>query len=391
MILGFEDEFETKFDELNNKVKSDFGENDYYISIEEIVKTNAIVLDKTGTIKATNVQYLSNTSNLPQYLKNYVDDLIKSDIKSNFYEHTFKFTNKKVILYVGILSNEDIIIMEQDLYFLSEAKDSANKLNVAVSGLLILLGTIISIPLSIHLTRPILQINDLVNEIKDLKFDKKLNISNKDEIGDLANSINFIALKLRTTLDKLDQKNKQLLDEQNLLINLNTQLQHSSETDALTKLSNRLKIDKDLEHCRNNFKNSQKDFSIILLDIDFFKKVNDNYGHLVGDEVLKEFAHILKSNTRETDLVGRWGGEEFIIILQNTPISKAYNKAESIRKIIELYNFDTVNRITVSMGVGSYNSIMDIDQLMSKIDNALYKAKENGRNQVQIIASKTIE
>lgn len=119
-----------------------------------------------------------------------------------------------------------------------------------------------------------------------------------------------------------------------------------------------------------------------MLDIDHFKAVNDTYGHNTGDMVLQEFAKILQSTCRETDTVGRWGGEEFLIICPDTDRRAALTLAETIRANIEANDFPGVEQVTASLGVGLCQPDDNIDTVMERTDAALYQAKANGRNQV---------
>jgi diguanylate cyclase (GGDEF)-like protein len=163
----------------------------------------------------------------------------------------------------------------------------------------------------------------------------------------------------------------------------NAEITKLSLTDKLTQLSNRMKLDMTLEELKKLFKRYHQTFSVILLDVDHFKKVNDQYGHLVGDEVLKTISHILSSNIRSTDVAGRWGGEEFLVVVPNSDIDNAYQLAEKIRLAIENKEFPVVERVTVSIGVSTYQRDETISELVSRADNALYAAKNAGRNMVK--------
>lgn len=160
-------------------------------------------------------------------------------------------------------------------------------------------------------------------------------------------------------------------------------LEKLSENDSLTQIYNRYKIDQILQNEINRSLRSKEYFSIILIDIDHFKSVNDTYGHQVGDSVLVEFANILKSNIRSTDMVGRWGGEEFIIICLDTDIHGAVQLAESIRKKIYTFHFTKIKNASASFGVAvfSYNDTQTT--LIDKADKALYEAKNDGRDCVK--------
>jgi len=154
-------------------------------------------------------------------------------------------------------------------------------------------------------------------------------------------------------------------------------------TDALTGLNNRMKLDEVLENEVNRAQRYQSTFSIIMLDIDYFKKVNDTYGHLVGDEVLKKVADLLKRTFRKTDVPGRWGGEEFLILLPQQDRIRACMIAERLRAAIEASEFPDVGTITSSFGVTEHASEDTVENLIKRADDALYRAKELGRNRVE--------
>lgn len=162
----------------------------------------------------------------------------------------------------------------------------------------------------------------------------------------------------------------------------------ASIKDGLTGLLNRIAIDELLEKSFSRAVEGNNDLSIVMVDVDFFKKFNDNFGHQSGDNVLKLIAGTLKKLSRPFDHVGRYGGEEFIVILNNTDLPQAVVYAERIRSEIEELGKLLVNRypglaLTVSAGVSSYEkSIKNSEVLIGKADKALYRAKETGRNRV---------
>jgi diguanylate cyclase (GGDEF)-like protein/PAS domain S-box-containing protein len=159
-------------------------------------------------------------------------------------------------------------------------------------------------------------------------------------------------------------------------------IENISETDKLTQLYNRIKLDRSLENEFNRFKRNKSIFSLILVDIDFFKSVNDTFGHQVGDKVLIQISKILKENCRKIDILGRWGGEEFLIICVNTDILGACNLAEKLRKNIEEFEFDIVKHKTISLGVSQIIENDNIESLIKRVDNNLYQAKRSGRNKI---------
>lgn len=152
--------------------------------------------------------------------------------------------------------------------------------------------------------------------------------------------------------------------------------------DTLTKIYNRSffldKLDDELTYSSRY----QVPFSIVIFDIDHFKRFNDTFGHLKGDEVLVAVCDIVKLNIRKTDIFARWGGEEFVILLPNTPIDKAEVLAQNLRKLIETLSLVDVESVTASFGISEYKA-GDVEKtIFHRADEALYKAKENGRNQV---------
>ncbi len=162
----------------------------------------------------------------------------------------------------------------------------------------------------------------------------------------------------------------------------NSLLKRLSTTDKLTGLNNRIKIDEVLKSDLNMFKRYENVFSVILIDIDHFKKVNDNHGHPVGDEVLKQFAKILKNSARITDTIGRWGGEEFMIIASETDSIGATKFATIIKQAINEHSFPRVGRVTASFGLSQICVGDSIEDVVHRADLALYTAKKNGRNKV---------
>ncbi|MCU7820037.1 MAG: diguanylate cyclase [gamma proteobacterium symbiont of Lucinoma myriamae] len=168
------------------------------------------------------------------------------------------------------------------------------------------------------------------------------------------------------------------------LYKYNKELQKMAQTDKLTQLYNRQKIDNELDNHRALSNRYEYTFGLIIIDIDYFKKINDEHGHLTGDSVLVEFALLIKNNIRSVDIAGRWGGEEFLIICPNSSKKSVTQLAEKLRTIIEKHKFKNVKtNITASLGVAQYSQKDDsVQMLVYLADKALYKAKSNGRNQV---------
>ncbi|MFP4509765.1 MAG: diguanylate cyclase [Spirochaetaceae bacterium] len=163
----------------------------------------------------------------------------------------------------------------------------------------------------------------------------------------------------------------------------NAELTHRSITDSLTGLNNRMKIEHVLRHELQRVRRHEVPLSIILMDIDHFKRVNDTLGHGIGDSVLAGIADVLQSRIRETDTVGRWGGEEFLIVCPLTAADECATLAEVLRERVENHPFGFDHTVTASFGVASYVSGDEPETLVHHADMALYAAKNAGRNRVR--------
>lgn len=163
----------------------------------------------------------------------------------------------------------------------------------------------------------------------------------------------------------------------------NKELKRISGIDKLTQLYNRRKLDEILQEELSRSTRYKTGFSVLLLDLDHFKKVNDQFGHLVGDVVLVEVGKILKQIVRESDTIGRWGGEELLIILPQTSQESAVIVAEKIRHQVEETHFQVAGHLTCSLGVATFRSGDNQEKILLRADRAMYAAKNNGRNQVK--------
>ncbi len=165
-----------------------------------------------------------------------------------------------------------------------------------------------------------------------------------------------------------------------------SRLEKMATTDKLTGAFNRQAFDMILEQAIKDVKRRGVSFSLILFDLDHFKEINDMYGHLAGDKALRSVADIARKNVRENDIISRWGGEEFLVILKECGKNEAAGIAEKIRSAIKMNKiifYDREITITVSLGVSEYRVGEDGDTLLSRIDRTLYDAKEKGRDRVE--------
>jgi len=162
------------------------------------------------------------------------------------------------------------------------------------------------------------------------------------------------------------------------------EMEHLAITDPLTGLLNRSLLQEKLDHMLNQNKRNGSSMTLLSLDLDFFKKINDEYGHEKGDEVLIGVSQYLKERFRGVDLVFRMGGEEFLILLFDTDAEDGFQVANEVRSAIEKLIFSENLRITASLGVASLKTDETQDQWLKRCDDKLYESKKNGRNLVSI-------
>lgn len=177
-----------------------------------------------------------------------------------------------------------------------------------------------------------------------------------------------------------------LIETSNKKIFINhEQLKKAAVTDKLTGLYNRAHFDDLLQEELNRSQRYGDIFGLVLIDFDYFKRINDTYGHQVGDAALIEIAELMLKNLRSSDKIIRWGGEEFIIIYLNTDREEVLKRAEELRHTIASHHFETVGNETASMGITLYKNADTVDSIIKRTDNALYRAKEKGRNRVEFL------
>ncbi len=165
----------------------------------------------------------------------------------------------------------------------------------------------------------------------------------------------------------------------------NERLLRLATTDPLTQLPNRIKTDERLMEAHANARRTERPYAVIMLDIDWFKRVNDTFGHLAGDRTLVAVARILRTHIRQTDTAGRWGGEEFIIICPETDAQGALELARKIQKAINEHDFDTVHSVTCSFGISECRHDERAESVVGRADNALYSSKNGGRNRINVL------
>ena len=192
-----------------------------------------------------------------------------------------------------------------------------------------------------------------------------------------------LEIQLADVTRQLEHANAKLIDQQREFETLALSLERQAAHDALTGLFNRQKFD---NVCAAEIARGRRyatPLALIMFDIDRFKRINDNFGHLVGDQVLIETARVVGARMRELDALARWGGEEFMILAPHTDLEHALRLADQVRAVIAENVFSTVGTVTCSFGVTALSEHDTVDRLTYRADAALYIAKRNGRNRVE--------
>ncbi|MDD2781442.1 diguanylate cyclase, partial [Sulfuricurvum sp.] len=232
-----------------------------------------------------------------------------------------------------------------------------------------------------HISKPIMDLTHRALELSRGNFSAQSSAAKnrQDELGMLERAFDTMSENLEYSYTRLAEYNTQL---EQMVQDRTQELEKLSITDHLTLLYNRVKLEEVFSEQIQLAKRYNTPFSVLLCDIDFFKSVNDTFGHLIGDKVLVEIADILASTIRDTDIIGRWGGEEFLIIAPETAQEHAVLLAERVCSAVEQGSYTSNQPQTLSIGVSCF-SLQDSDvTMMARADNALYEAKNSGRNRI---------
>ncbi len=250
------------------------------------------------------------------------------------------------------------------------------------------IGLLIIFSIGNHLAKPIEELNSHVVDISEGNLKSTIkNFGNVTELNQLSSSFNTMAGKLSEVFTTMEQK----IEERTFELNrANIKLLKMSNTDELTGIANRRHFNETLEKEWAHASRSRSPLTLLMLDVDFFKKYNDRYGHQAGDECLKTVATVIGNNSKRiNDLAARYGGEEFAVVMPHIDISNALQVAENIRRGVEdsglIHENSPFGRITISIGVATFipDGKNTLEDLIRQADNALYLAKEKGRNRIE--------
>ena len=214
------------------------------------------------------------------------------------------------------------------------------------------------------IVRPLNKAVTHFKHISEGNMSENISVSSQDEIGQALNGLAAMQGKLKIMLSELDQL---------------------ARTDELTGAWNRRRFEETVATEMNRLRRYGQRLSLMILDVDHFKKINDLYGHSIGDQVLIDLSNTIRSSLRGSDSLTRWGGEEFVILCPNTTAETVSKLAERLRKEIASVKFREVGNITLSFGVAECGAEETWEQWLHRADEALYLAKSGGRDQVKII------
>ncbi|MGE0050914.1 MAG: diguanylate cyclase [Arcobacter sp.] len=246
-------------------------------------------------------------------------------------------------------------------------------------------------PINLYMSKPVYTLSEnstiaeAIDFIRDKHFKRIVVTNEEEEITGILTQKELLRIIYNKWIDFIKEEGNRISKMNEELLSKASMLEEKASFDFLTKLYNRRKFNTFLEYEISKANRYKEEYlSLLLVDIDYFKNVNDYYGHLVGDNILQEVSKILTICSRDTDIVARWGGEEFILMLPQTNVEQAFLVAQKLRATIEKHKFDEVKHITCSIGVTQFQKNEDKDTLFKRVDSALYKAKNAGRNRVEI-------
>jgi diguanylate cyclase (GGDEF)-like protein len=308
--------------------------------------------------------------------------------KETTVENALDYRGVPVIAVTKYLDKLDfgiVVKMDRDELFTTSYELKVMILQIII--VLIVIVILVSILLSYMITKPVIDITQAAILISHGDFEKRVEKLSQDELGQLARALNEMADKLINSNNILESKVKERTHK---LQQANKKLEKLSLTDGLTGIANRAKFDKSIDEIFRRCIRYKKPLSLLIIDIDYFKAVNDTYGHQTGDKYLKKVASVIKDCAeRVDDLPARYGGEEFALILEDTYSEGAELIANRVRQKIHNCKLENINSkvdpyLTASIGISTIlpHKNTDLKSFIKEADKALYKAKDEGRNRV---------
>jgi diguanylate cyclase (GGDEF)-like protein len=349
------------------------------ISLSRLGAENLVsVFDRNGDV----VLPLSETRQ--EFLKSVLEqgfvaeDSRLEDVLGSSFVATHNYTDKDQGKMLGaLITIPDLswaIFVQQPYESVYWSLGRMRRLSLLVGALSLCFAILLAFLISRYITRSIAKLTHGVRQVANRNFTVKVDINSRNEIGELAHTFNQMVDELNTHRKDLEEKQKEL----ELL----------ARTDALTGLNNHRHFMDQLSREIKQASRIKSPLSVMILDLDNFKHINDTYGHLIGDRVISTIAELIRKHVRSTDIAARYGGDEFCVALPNTTAPGARGLAKKLREEIAGVVFsadgDGVFHVTCSIGMAQFRKgTKDSLMILKYADQALYKAKSGGRNQVK--------
>jgi diguanylate cyclase (GGDEF)-like protein len=273
----------------------------------------------------------------------------------------------------GVVNYSDL-----DLGYIAAMRDALLWGVLAAAALALVLGFAFGSGLS----RSLQHLTAAIRAMQDGMLRQRVDDGGSDEVATLARAFNRMSEELAQSHAELSRSNAQIRAQAE-------QLRELSLRDALTELHNRRHFDEQADALYRLAERHGQPLTVMIGDIDFFKRINDGFSHAMGDAVLRRVAELLRLNTRNTDLVARYGGEEFVIAFPQTALDQAHHLCEQLRRTIEMHPWQELHpelKVTMSMGVFADLACGSVEAMLKQADALLYRAKAGGRNQVCVPA-----
>ena len=309
-------------------------------------------------------------------------DLLETKIEEKEY-----FVKARKLRYVDKDTTNASLMLLYDAKHYNQQLATINTIQYSLILVMLISIFITVLFISKHLKRAFAKLIRAFKNVAEGNYGELVQIDTHDELESLAYYFNQMSISIKK---KDDEIQKHIFDLEKKIQHI-SQLKESEKilyekatVDSLTQLYNREKFKDLFDYMIKKSYREETSVVLAILDIDFFKRVNDTFGHLVGDSVLKEIAQILRTTLRETDLIARWGGEEFIVAISVRKREEAALVLQKLIDIVAAHKFETVGEVTCSCGYTFYNENEDNDTLFQRADEALYQAKINGRNRLEV-------
>ncbi|OLP19970.1 hypothetical protein BST81_02545 [Leptolyngbya sp. 'hensonii'] len=325
-------------------------------------------------------------------------------VTQDFFTDSF-YTSVTAAIPIKDQTGQTIAVLGLDYMAKTEA-DEIQKLQSACAafvGISFAISTLLALLLARQLAHPLVQLQAIAQRIRDHDYNFAVHVQSNDELGFLADTLNTMMTDISHYTVTLEAQNRQLeeysrtleqkvADRTQELLTANQQLYQLANSDTLTQLANRRRFNEFLAQAWLQAKREKFPISLLLCDVDYFKKYNDAYGHQAGDACLQQIAAVIgQAVERSSDLAARYGGEEFMVVLQNTDLQGAVTVGKRIQS--RIYELQIEHRgslvrpyVTLSMGIVSLCPTGDIttDQFINQADRLLYQAKQEGRDRIKI-------